>query len=57
MVLVAYYFFSKAVKGMKDKILWRVIMKGLLIIGFIVDVTVLFHFWIKYYSSESVESF
>jgi len=57
MVFVAYYFFSKSVKGYKDKVIWKIIMKGLLYIAFIVDVVILLYFWTTYYSSRSVESF
>ena len=54
MVFVAYYFFSKSVKGYKDKAIWKVIMKGLLYIAFMVMVVILFYFWNTYYSAKSV---
>ena len=57
MVFVAYYFFSKAVQGHKEKVVWKTVMKGLLIIGFLVDILILINFIGDFYGKESIKTF
>ena len=47
-VLIAYYFFSKAVKGFKDKRKWRTIMKRVILFGAILDLSIFVYMQIKF---------
>ena len=57
MIFVAYYFFSKAVQGYKEKVLWKVIMKALLMLGIVIDIALVFYFFKNYYSNTNVDEF
>jgi len=57
MILAAYYFFSKAVKGFVFKVFWVKMMKVMLLCGAVLDVYIIMLFISKYYSNSNVKLF
>ena len=57
MIITAYYFFSKAVKGSTNKILWKTIMKGMIVFGLFIDLGVLITLICNFFSASNIEEF